>query len=290
MKILTYEEQLKMVELGYAKKSTNGVFDTFKYSRKVMYDYLWDNLKDLGILECRGHTYDNRTGQLVTLPVTKSFNYLELDTWKDVSLDTQVIAFKKYNGFMVAATKYQGEFVVSTTGTTNSNYAQYVKDNHLEEIKLLTNDINTSLFECVAEFDPHIVKEDLGIHFLGVRSHVTGWWLPNHSSTVQCSLKGLLELAKIEKHEGWMVYLLNEGGSIISEDFCKLKTDYYLGKKKLMRMRNVSSIWKQSRSVENTLPDRWKHAVECIKTTFTEDQWKDMTDQQRRIYLETIED
>lgn len=98
--IPTYQQQLDLVSKGYAKVSSDGHFDTFKYSRKVMFDYLWNNLKEKGILECRGHVYNNKTGKIINLPVAKTFNYLELDTWKDVPLNQRVHGVKKYNGYM----------------------------------------------------------------------------------------------------------------------------------------------------------------------------------------------
>jgi hypothetical protein len=110
-KVLTYQQQMDLVKQGLAKVSINGKFSTFKYARKVMYDYLWDTHSDLKY--CRGQTYDNTNGNIVTLPPAKSFNYLENNTWKNKPLDTPVILYKKYNGYMAAMSIYDGELVVS---------------------------------------------------------------------------------------------------------------------------------------------------------------------------------
>ena len=291
-KIPTYQQQQELVLKGYAKVSTDGVFDTFKYSKKVMYDYLWNELKESNILECRGHVYNNLTGELVNLPVSKSFNYLELDTWKDVSLDHQVIAFKKYNGYMLSCSIYKGELVVSTTGSTKSEYVKYAKNyikTNWDDFKDLIDPDSTSLFEVIAPWDKHIVEEPEGIFILGKRNKQTGVWNPlnQRDGYVVSTLGEMLALTKTEKHEGWMLYLLKDGWFKTS-DFCKLKTDYYSGKKKLMRMKKTDIIWNQTRSVENQLPDCWKFAVEQIKETFKPEGWYSMTDQQRRIELEEM--
>lgn len=289
--IPNYQQQLDLVSKGYAKVSRNGDFDTFKYSRKVMFDYLWDNLKKDGIFECRGHVYNNKTEKLIQLPITKSFNYLEIDTWKDINLDQEVIAFKKYNGYMLACTIYAGELFVSTTGSTKSEYAvyakNYIKENWYKYKDLIDSD-HTTLFEVVADWDKHIVHEEVGIFVLGKRNKETGYWYPEGKG-VKSILGQMLDLAKTEKHEGWMLYTVLNGNQIVSNDFCKLKTDYYVGKKKLMRMKKVDTIWTQTRSVENQLPARWKFAVEVIKETFKPEGWASLNDQQRRVELEEME-
>ena len=81
----SYETMQRLVAAKLATVSTNGHLDTFKYARRVMFDYLWDT--DPALLECRGITYDNRTGALVVAAPRKSFNYLENGWWKDVPLE-----------------------------------------------------------------------------------------------------------------------------------------------------------------------------------------------------------
>jgi len=294
MKIPTYQQQQELVLKGYAKVSTDGIFDTFKYSRKVMYDYLWNELKESCILECRGHVYNNQTGELVNLPVSKSFNYLELDTWKDVSLHQDILVFKKFNGYMLSCTIYQGNLLVSTTGSTKSEYALWAKDfiqNNWKDYKILIDSDHTTLFEVVADWDKHIVEEPIGIFVLGKRDKRTGFWYPlgDLGDYTRTTLDGILQAASADKHEGWMIYKV-VNNSILTSDFCKLKTDYYVGKKKLMRMKKTDVIWNQTRSVENQLPDCWKFAVEKIKETFKPEGWASLSDQQRRIELEGMEE
>jgi hypothetical protein len=69
---------------------------------------------------------------------------------------------------------------------------------------------------------------------------------------------------------------------------CKLKTDYYVGKKKLMRMpkSKVTAMWNNPKALQDTLPTCWKSVVDYILTTQTKEDWLEMTDQQRRAVLE----
>ena len=84
--MLTMQQQEALVSQGLAKKKINEELGlvTYKYAKKVMYDYLWDKHPEL--LMCRGHVYDVNTGKLVIAAPKKSFNYLENGTWKDKPL------------------------------------------------------------------------------------------------------------------------------------------------------------------------------------------------------------
>lgn len=256
--ILTYEQQLDLVARKLATVSINGKFSTFKYAKKVMYNYLWNDHPE--VKECRGHTYDNTNGNLVLLPPAKTFNYLENDTWKDKSLDTQVFLYKKYNGFMASASIYQGEFVVGTTGSTKSDYAVLARKHILEKYPTIIRSRSegvTWLFEICDESDPHIVDEDIGCHHLGWRNYTGNYpdtFTPEGYS-IKTTLGEALELAKTDKGEGWMMYNGNNG----------LKT------------------------IIDILPDRWKHAPRMITLQFSPDEWVHMQDQQRRVFLESIE-
>jgi len=98
--MLTMQQQEELVQQGFAKKKFNPELNinTYKYAKKVMYEYLWKKYPDL--LECRGHGYDATTGSPVVFAPKKAFNYLEDGHWADVPLDNKVQVFKKWNGFM----------------------------------------------------------------------------------------------------------------------------------------------------------------------------------------------
>jgi hypothetical protein len=281
--ILTFEQQNDLVAKGLATRKDNGKLSTFKYSRKVMYDYLWDKHPEL--LECRGHTYDNTNGKLVVAAPTKTFNYLENNTWKGVDTNTEVKAYKKYNGYMASAAIYKGELIVGTTGTSTSDYALYAKEQILLKglDKKFQHEGKTYLFEIIADWDKHIVDELEGCYLLGIRDNKSGTYSPCGVS-VNTTLGEMLEYTKFMKSEGWMLYSEQYG-------VCKLKTEYYVGKKKLMRMhpKEVHTLFNSSRSIENKLPDYWKFAVQGIKDSGTLTEWLDMTGLERREFLEKID-
>lgn len=70
----------------------------------------------------------------------------------------------------------------------------------------------------------------------------------------------------------------------------KLKTPYYVGKKKLMRMskNNVETMYKHPKTVVESLPEMWKELPYYIVLHFPKEVWIEMQDQQRRKFLETI--
>ncbi len=288
--MLSYEQQIHLVNRGLATLKNDGTFTTFKYARKAMHEYLWYQVPEL--LNCRGHVYDNRTKQLVQAAPKKSFNYLERGYWKDAPLDTPVEVYKKVNGFMACATIYNYELVVSTTGTTTSEYAVWAKELILRDRKyydlVITNDA-TTLFEVVVPQDPHIVQEREGLHLLGVREKADGNFHPMGAS-VRCTLEQALEIAKSDRGEGFMMYPMLKDGTYYYNECCKLKSDYYVGKKKLMRMtaKNIDIMYKNPDSISAGLPEMWYDAPEYIVRKISKDAWLESTDQQRRVILEDL--
>ena len=303
MKIPTYQEQMNFVERGYAVVSVNDNLSTFKYSRKVMYENLWNKIP--GILECRGHTYDNRTGELVALPLMKTFNYKEND-WShpDYPLTKYVTLHKKFNGFMGAISSVkEDEYIFSTTGSTKSEYAEKIKQMLADQLvydpyygtertEFLFNiyKLNqgyTVLHEVLRKDDPHIVSCYLQNTMipLGIREHSTGDWYPDDLFTQRMQLGEALELCKKDEGEGWMVY---HDANLAP---FKLKTDYYVYKKKLMRM-NTTLVYKMfdtfADEVCSTWPKTWYNVARAI--TLREDRydWCEMLDQERRATIEQL--
>ena len=288
--MLSYDEQINLVMRGLATLKNDGKYTTFKYARKAMYDYLWYQVPEL--LDCRGHVYCNSTKELVQAAPRKSFNYLERNYWKDVPLDTPVEMYKKINGFMACATMHDGELLVSTTGTTTSDYAMWAKELIQRDFKLydmvIAPDV-TTLFEVVVSQDPHIVKEREGLHLLGVREKANGNFHPM-GEAIRCTLEQALEIAKHDRGEGFMMYPMLKNSTYYYNECCKLKTDYYIGKKKLMRMtaKNIENMYKTPYFISGQLPDMWYDAPEYIVRKITKDPWLESTDQQRRVILEDL--
>jgi len=287
--ILTFEQQNDLVAKGLATRKDNGKLSTFKYSRKVMYDYLWDKHPEL--LECRGHTYDNTNGKLVVAAPTKTFNYLENNTWKGVDTNIPVKAYKKYNGFMAALSIYGGEIIVSTTGTTNSDYAALARQEIFKRYDELViekwSEGFTWLFEICHKSDPHIVEEKEDVYYLGGRdtdgSNFSPMWNDAESFFQIKTLRDAIEYCKTDKGEGFMLYDMDG-------NCCKIKTEYYVGKKKLMRMspKNVEVLYNHPKTIQSSLPTYWNGVVDFVINTQTKDEWLSMSDQQRRKVLENF--
>lgn len=289
--MLTYDQQYDLVNRGLAKASIDeeNQLVTFKYARKVMYDYLWNKHPEL--LECRGHVYCMVTKKLVVAPPTKTFNYLENGTWANVPMNSSVFMYKKYNGFLANATVHNGKLVVSTTGTTTSDYAKLARkviDDHDATDNILECDIEniTWSFEICHKSDPHIVNEVEELYYLGYRQPDMVHSFIAAGEFMVKTLQEALEYVQSDEGEGYMVYL-NNGRC------CKLKTPYYAGKKKLMRMNKhqVEKMYNTGtrQNVVDSLPDRWKYVVKYIVEQHTQDQWLDKTDQERRAFLEIIQ-
>jgi len=286
--VLNFDEQMNLVNRSLAVMKNDGKFTTFKYHRRAMYDYLW--FVDTDLMECRGHVYDSVTKELVQAAPRKSFNYLENDYWwSAVELDTPVEVYKKINGYMACATIHNGELLVSTTGSTTSEYAQWAKalieaDYALYDL-VIDSDTST-LFEVVVPQDPHIVEERMGLHLLGFREKVSGAFHPNNLVGVM-TLAEAIAMAEIDRGEGFMVYRADCKEKLSP---CKLKTPYYVGKKKLMRMsaKNVNSMYDNALAVSKVLPLMWKDVPFNIVGRFTKEQWLSFDDQSRRAILEDL--
>lgn len=288
--LLTYDQQMNLVNRGLATMKNDGKYTTFKYHRRAMYDYLWHQIPEL--LECRGHVYCNSTKELVQAAPRKSFNYLERGYWSRAPLDTPVAIYKKINGYMACATLHNNELIVSTTGTTTSDYAKWAKELIVRDYKLYDMVIEpdvTTLFEVVVPQDPHIVYEREGLHLLGVREKSNGNFHPMGKS-IRCSLKQALEIAKHDRGEGFMMYPMNDNDDYDYNNCCKLKTPYYVGKKKLMRMtaKNVEIMYNNLPHTISTLPEMWHEIPEQIVQSVHKDTWLAMNDQQRRVILEDL--
>lgn len=286
--MLSFDQQMLLVNRGLAVMKNDGKYTTFKYHRRAMYEYLWFNEYDL--MECRGHVYDSNTQELVQAAPRKSFNYKEHSVWwAAAGLDTRVEVYKKINGYMACATLHNGELLVSTTGSTTSEYAQWAKELIVKDYALydIIIDKDTSvLFEVVVPQDPHIVEERMGLHLLGFREKANGHFHPNNPVGTM-TLQEAIALAETDRGEGFMVYRVDDKSKLAP---CKLKTPYYVGKKKLMRMtaKNVNAMYDNGFQTAKTLPDMWYDVPRIIVRTYTKEDWLSFNDQQRRVFLEDL--
>ncbi|MHB8123890.1 MAG: RNA ligase [Desulfuromonadaceae bacterium] len=169
-----YQEYLKNQDLVTLKPTSNPDLFVLKYKRKVFFGKdLWNDF----LRECRGLIVD-KDWNIVSLPFTKIHNYgIEKDA-PSFSDDEEVFASRKVNGFMIAVTWYNDDLLWSTTGSIDSDFVGYAKEifeswsDQEREVfrkKIAENDNRTFMFECVHPQDPHIVEEETGLYFIGLR-------------------------------------------------------------------------------------------------------------------------
>lgn len=271
------------------KRYDNGL-SVFKYTREVSYKALWN--EDPLLLEARGMVLDD-DGNKVIWPFTKVFNHHENGT--ELDLDTVVIAPRKVNGFMASVRYWNGELIVSTTGTLDSDFVAIARK-HIEKLNTVEMDEElTYLFEICDPSDPHIVEETDGAWLIGARSMNTGKmmtekWLDQEAHYIKAlrpevfcgTFREVLELLQDCKHEGYMVRLAGT-----EETVMKLKSPHYLAKKALMRLgdRKLAVVFKNPEEFRQRLDEEF---YDCFAEIMEqgEEFWKTKTEPERKAWLE----
>ncbi len=232
-------ENPKLVKMRASEKYP-GLY-VLKYSKKVFYDDLWNDYLE----ECRGTVID-KDFNVIARPFTKIYNYGIEKNAPVIDPNEIVTAFRKINGFMVSITWYNGDLLISTTGSLEGPYVDMARElidvDKYREV-CFQNPNLTFMFECVHPNDPHIIAEQTGMYLLGYRENswdsevgrqvvkihlfavkfgcrVTGW--------TKGTMKFIETMAKTKQHEGFVFYT-NSGLA------AKIKTPYYLTTKWVAR-------------------------------------------------------
>ena len=278
------------------KRYDNGL-NVFKYSKRVFFDALWN--EDSRLLDARGIVLDDE-GNAVIWPFTKVFNHLENGAGVELPLETRVQAVRKVNGFMAACRVYNGELIVSTTGSLDSDFAVLARK-HIEGLRVENLLLQyTYIFEVCDESDPHIVEEESGIYLIGMRHMESGnmvqedflrhraWEIGALRPEVIHTTYG--ELAKLVtevQHEGFMVIEL-----LTYKVLFKWKSPYYLTKKFIMRMgqNKVDYMFNNKEEFLQSIDEEFYSCVEYVTSTYPIDYWKQLSDQDRRCIIENYFD
>jgi hypothetical protein len=253
-----------------------------KYKKKVFYDNLWNEY----IAECRGSIVD-KDFNLVAYPFTKIYNYGIEKEAPVLPDDTEVLAFRKVNGFMVAMTWYNGDILVSTTGSTDSPYVAMAKEMMLShqswadwQLAFNRSDMDgmTFMFECVHPDDPHIVPEKPGMYVLGYRNNTWGSKVGHDPCVLQdlsimfncfkpesvtTSMAAVKNLAKECKHEGFVFYTA-DGVS------AKIKSPYYLTSKWVARNPRTDKLVDLNKDIKHQLDEEYYPLVDAIRANIVE--------------------
>lgn len=257
----------KSPNLVSKKDLGNGLF-LLKYKKSVFFKNLWNQYLE----ECRGTIVDSDFN-LVVYPFTKIYNYGIEDGAPDFESGTSVTAHRKVNGFMVAITKHNGELLVSTTGSIDSDFVGYAKDVMTRKAGMTDwyNSVSagyTYLFECVHEQDPHIIPEEVGMYYLGRRKLYLGspidvklpadWAVDVYTPyTIECTIDEVMEYVRNAKHEGYVIYV--DGLAT------KVKSPYYLVQKWLARNPDISKILDLKNDIKKRIDEEYFLLVDKIR-------------------------
>lgn len=256
-----------------------------KYDRKVFFNNLWDT--DPQLVKSRGAVFIK--GVQVVHPMDKCFNYGENDSGMDIPLNSEVVAYKKLNGYMLNLTYVTGTgWIVSTTGdaimlhskTENKflemGVAYLRKYGAFNEYIELQDELGggelTMTFEVCHPDDPHIVVELLGLHKLCYQYGGKTVPLNVEGEPIKTTVQGILNQVKEVKHEGFMVYDTN--GNLLF----KLKSPYYLTKKWIQR-GGSKKVW--SGAYKERLDEEYYPVVKYLRANFSRVEWDLMSENSR---------
>lgn len=279
------ERNPKLVKM---RESVNypGLF-VLKYTNRVFYDGLWNRFLE----ECRGTVID-KDFNIVSRPFTKVYNYGIEKQAPKLSDDTVVDAFRKVNGFMVSVTWHDGDILVSTTGSLDSDFCAMAREMINVDIYRAICSANprlTFMFECVHKNDPHIIPEEEGMYLIGYR--LKEWdstvKVDTHALAVygiqfgclpvqgfRTTVGDLLKIVKNVRHEGFVAYT-DDGRAI------KIKSPYYLTSKWVARNPRTDKL--MSDQIKQQIDEEYYPLVDKIRANI--DEYTAMDEQARLAWV-----
>ncbi len=244
----------------------DGIF-VLKYTKKVFFDGLWNEFLE----ECRGTIVDENFN-IVSRPFTKIYNYGVESKAPVLPPETIVEVYRKVNGFMVAVTWHNNDLLISTTGSTDSDFVAMARE--LIDVDRYRNVCSeykdyTFMFECVHRNDPHIVPEQEGMYLLGYRHKswdsvtetkiISKLALDFDSIPVEhyrTTLYTLLGKVKTVRHEGFVFYT-NDGTS------AKIKSPHYLVSKFVARNPRTDKLMRPD--VKQSIDEEYYPLIDAIQ-------------------------
>ena len=266
--------------------SYQGVY-VLKYKKKVFYDGLWDDYLE----ECRGTLVDSNFN-IVSRPFTKIYNYGIEKRSPILADDTKITTCRKVNGFMIAVTWYNDDILVSTTGSTDSDYVKMALEliDRKKYGKVCRDWLGyTFMFECVHPNDPHIIVETPGMYLLGWRKNnwdscveyeqlvaalLVQYFDCEFVDCEETTVGQLLKQIKTVEHEGFVAYC-KDGVSF------KIKSPYYLVKKFVARNPNTEKLMRSN--VKEFVDEEYYPLIEHIQHNISE--FTLLTEQARLQYV-----
>ena len=281
------EENPKLVSM---RPAGDGIY-VLKYKKSVFYDDLWNDY----IEHCRGTIVD-ADFNIVSYPFTKIYNYGIESRAPVLADDTQVVGFRKVNGFMVAMTWYKGDVLISTTGSTDNDFVNYAREmigNNLDRYRKTCQEYAgyTFMFECVHPSDPHIIPEQSGMYILGYRKNTFNSPIGHDVSVlddlknqfncyrpeaIMTDLLGIKEEVKKCKHEGFVFYTDTGVSS-------KIKSPYYLTSKWVARNPRTDKLVDLKNDIKKNLDEEYYPLVDAIRANI--DEYTAMDEQARLVWV-----
>lgn len=268
-------------------KEAPGGLKVLKYKRKVFYKNLWNEYLEL----CRGTIVD-QDFNVVQFPFTKIYNFGVEERAPDIHDEEVVLAYRKVNGFMASITCHNDRLLISTTGSVDSDFVEYIRDMIDEstyEDVCRDNPEYTFLFECVHPDDPHIIEEKAGMYLLAAREKEWGseevvdpgllyaWSLRFDCSTPKfhhLKFGCLRKIAKHVKHEGFVVY--SEDGKVT-----KIKSPYYLTAKFLARIKDPMKLLDDN--IKQRVDEEYYPLIDHVRKHI--DRFSTITEQDRLVFV-----
>lgn len=279
-------------------KETKEGTKILKYKPRVMFNCLWNtNIVRFG----RGHSFSKDLTKLICNPFPKIFNVHEIP---GINLDDNEICrvYVKRNGFMLSATYSTGELYISTTGTTDSDFAKlgrsWVEKNPELMMQMSDRPEYTFVFECCDKSNPHIVTEPEGLTLIGVRHND----LNAEFNMIHMFENKFREFVNVDKHfimtfaeakelvadvehEGFVVQPIHNPKFAL-----KLKSPYYLILKKIARSHNMTGSIQQLRAFDfsRSFAHRQWHIDFVNEIVLHKPILKELSEQDRLDYLKKM--
>jgi RNA ligase len=261
----------------------------FNYTPKAVYERLWDEVT----IRCRGLIADI-SGLVVGNCMNKFFNYGESHA-QDMDLSGPVQVTDKLDGSMGSVVNYQGELVVATRGSFESDQAkwahQFIMDSSelLNAFKVLCSENVTAVVEIIYPENRIVVDYDglsavvligaIGNYELTAgkqlwipADRIYSWPGPVVERFNADSFEDALRIPPRLNREGIVVYFENSGQRL------KIKQADYIEAHRFISNLTPKSIWEQLRSgktVEDLLeiaPDEFHDSVREITCRIIENK------------------
>lgn len=242
------------------RDSRDGRLRIFKYSKGAFWNRSWaqEGMEYVGL--ARGMVFEIETKNIVSYPFARTE---EVDNLKD----SKYCFEQKVNGFLAIAFFYNGRWVITSSGSFDSDYVTFAKEaldpifsNSKFQKSGLFQDL-TLMFEITHHEDPHIIPHPItgncASWLIGARETATARLLnPEELDSLHMRLSSYIEPISVEfyrpiwfidsfdsvrstecKTEGFMVRDLSDWSYV-----GKYKTPYYKTMKFLARTKKIQKI------------------------------------------------